>query len=331
MRFWRRIKNMIYKNYRFDIPNYVKYVIDVLESHDQEVYVVGGSIRDKLIGRSEESIHDYDLVTNADPEDTYRIFASLDKDKYSVKITTTGMIHNTLKIWLDNYEPIDVTMFGNNPMFVDPDIAEMNSDYESDIKDDLSRRDFTMNALAYNPNSGLIDMYNGVKDIRHKNLKFIGSVSSRLNKDPFLILRAIRQSIILNFKMDYITQHTVFNPDYLTLLNTVSGWRRGSELRKILSFDKELLNMLSRAYLKDFCNEVVRYLFNDSYIHDNIVFKFDKKLITNCDTSESRIAYLFRNIPIRMLKKILLQEFEYELSFVDSIIEISWRYHKDEY
>lgn len=319
--------NSIHKNYKFDIPDYVQYVINILESHDHEVYVVGGSIRDKILGKSEDEIHDYDLVTNCDPRYTYKIFVDLDGDKYDIKVTTTGMIHNTLKIWIDNNEPIDVTMYGNSPMFVNSDVAELNKGYDPTIYDDLSRRDFTMNALAYNPNVGLVDVYNGVRDIKHRNLKFIGPVSSRINNDPFLILRAIRQSITLQFSMDYTTQSVIFDSDYYKLVKNVSGWRRGNELRKILSFKS--LNSLSEEYLAKFCNNIVKYMFNDDYIQDNIEFRFDNRLI-KLRTFEDRISYLLRNIPLRILRKILIQEFEYELSLVDLIMNISWRYHSNE-
>lgn len=167
------------------LPEYVKKVLEALEKNGFTGYAVGGCVRDILMGKSP---HDYDVTTDALPETVERIFE---------KTIPTGIKHGTVTVISDGH-PIEVTTFRTENGYTDsrrPDSVN----FVTDIADDLSRRDFTVNAIAYNDRNGLIDPFGGRADIDAKILKAVGEPERRFQEDALRILRLFRFASQLGF------------------------------------------------------------------------------------------------------------------------------------
>lgn len=170
------------------IPEKQQYVIDTLNRQGFKAYIVGGCVRDALL---EVEPHDYDVTTNALPQDVQRIFK---------KTVPTGIKHGTITVVVDK-EPIEVTTFRTEGGYTDsrhPDSTE----FVSDIDSDLARRDFTVNAMAYNNTDGLIDLYDGKRDLENKVLRAVGVASERFSEDALRILRLFRFASQLDFSIE---------------------------------------------------------------------------------------------------------------------------------
>ena len=170
------------------LPKDVQFIIDTFKENSYEAFIVGGCVRDTLLGRD---INDYDITTNALPEDTISLFD---------KTIPTGLKHGTITVIL-NKEPYEITTYRVDGEYTDsrrPDEVI----FVTNIKDDLSRRDFTINALAYSPYFGFKDFYNGKKDLEDKLIKAVGDANKRFNEDALRMLRAIRFASQLNFKIE---------------------------------------------------------------------------------------------------------------------------------
>lgn len=175
------------RRFRIEVPMPVYFIIQELEKHGHEAYMVGGCVRDSVLGRKP---HDYDICTSATPDEILQAFP------YE-EIIPTGLQHGTVTI-LINKEPFEVTTYRIDGDYSDnrrPD----NVTFTKNLVEDLRRRDFTINAMAYNPKTGLIDPFNGMKDIKYKKIRCVGSAEDRFNEDALRILRAIRFEAQLNF------------------------------------------------------------------------------------------------------------------------------------
>lgn len=301
---------MIYKDIRIPIPAYVMYVIKSLRIIGKDPYVVGGGIRDYFLG---DEPNDFDLVINESPYKLYQFFNTND----NIDVTTMGIMHGTIKLWIGDHDPIDLTEYGNNPNYVDISVNKL---YNPTIYDDVSRRDFTMNALAYSPYNGLIDMYDGISDINNHILRFIRDPEEQIENDPFLILRAIRQAMCLDFTMDYFADEVVWDYQYVKLLNKVSGWRRGNELKKILSIDYTNASILQKSYLKNFLKYVCYYVLEPNNIVCGMDLYDKYKYMFSSDKWELKIAYLLSDYSNENAEDIL-KEFEYDSSDILNIMK----------
>ena len=175
------------RRFRIEVPAPVYFIIQELEKHGHEAYMVGGCVRDSVLGRKP---HDYDICTSATPDEILQAFP------YE-EIIPTGLQHGTVTI-LINKEPFEVTTYRIDGDYSDnrrPD----NVTFTKNLVEDLRRRDFTINAMAYNPKTGLIDPFNGMEDIKYKKIRCVGSAEDRFNEDALRILRAIRFEAQLNF------------------------------------------------------------------------------------------------------------------------------------
>lgn len=162
------------------LPGRIEAVLSRLEQAGYASYVVGGAVRDCLAGRQP---HDYDLCTAALPQQVEQLFADYD-------VIETGLQHGTVTILVEE-KPIEVTTFRTEGKYSDgrrPDAVA----FVSHIEQDLSRRDFTVNAMAYSPVHGLCDPFGGQEDLRHKRLRCVGDPDTRLQEDALRILRALR-------------------------------------------------------------------------------------------------------------------------------------------
>ena len=171
-----------------NIPNNVQFIIDTFYKNNYEAFMVGGCVRDCLLGLTPK---DYDITTSALPNITESLFE---------KTIPTGIKHGTITVVLDN-ENLEVTTYRTEGNYLDNRHPE-SVEFVSNIKEDLSRRDFTVNALAYNNKEGLIDYFNGIDDIKNKTIKAVGDPNKRFQEDALRMLRAIRFSCQLAFKID---------------------------------------------------------------------------------------------------------------------------------
>ncbi|MDY3206001.1 CCA tRNA nucleotidyltransferase [Clostridium baratii] len=200
------------------IPSNVKYIIDEFYKNNYEAFMVGGCIRDALLCKTPK---DYDIATSAKPEITEKLFE---------KTIPTGIKHGTVTVLIDN-EPYEVTTYRTEGEYTDnrrPDEVY----FVSDIKEDLSRRDFTINAFAYNSREGLKDFFGGLDDLNNGLIRSVGDANKRFNEDALRMLRAIRFSTQLNFDIEENTLNAI--KDNKDLIKNISAERIRDELCKIL-------------------------------------------------------------------------------------------------
>ena len=203
-----------------DLPSSVQKIINVLQSNGYEAYVVGGCVRDSLLGKAP---HDWDITTNALPDQTMKCF-----DDY--KIIETGLKHGTVTVMIGN-EPFEITTYRIDGEYSDnrhPDTVK----FVSNLKEDLSRRDFTINAMAYNPSDGLIDYFNGQIDLQSKAIRCVGNPNTRFQEDALRIMRAIRFASVYGFCIQTATAQAI--NDNKELLDNIAMERINVELSKMI-------------------------------------------------------------------------------------------------
>ena len=198
------------------LPNDILHIINVLNSNNYEAYLVGGCVRDFLMKRKPS---DWDIATNAKPSDIKKLFR---------KTIDTGLKHGTVTVVL-NKQNYEITTYRKN----------------GNLKDDLSVRDFTMNAIAYHFKQGFIDPFSGINDIKNSIIRPVGKAKERFLEDPLRMLRAIRLSSTLKFEIDQSIINAI--KDNCNLINLVSPERIRDELSKILCSD----NIFNMVILKD--------------------------------------------------------------------------------
>ncbi len=182
---------------KMNVPEYALRVLNRLNGAGYEGYLVGGCVRDFLMGRGPK---DYDVATNASAEQTEAAF----KDFHVIE---TGIKHGTVTVMSDGM-PIEVTTYRVDGTYSDgrhPDSVT----FSSSLKEDMSRRDFTMNAIAYSPNIGLVDVFGGVEDIRRGVIRCVGGPDRRFNEDALRIMRALRFAAVLGFEIDGQTAESI--------------------------------------------------------------------------------------------------------------------------
>ena len=217
---------------KINIPADANELIHTLQNNGHSAYIVGGCVRDSILGRTP---HDYDICTSATPSEMLEIF----KDR---KIIETGLQHGTVTVVV-NSEPYEITTYRIDGIYSDnrrPDTVT----FTDKLVEDLRRRDFTINAMAYNDEEGLIDPFNGMEDIKYKKISCVGFAEDRFGEDALRILRAIRFAAQLEFTIMPGTDWEL-HKQYKNLEN-ISIERINSEFCKIASSD-------------DFCVELLLY------------------------------------------------------------------------
>jgi tRNA nucleotidyltransferase (CCA-adding enzyme) len=167
------------------IPEKIKFVLRTLTQNGYEAYIVGGCVRDSLLGIIPS---DYDVTTSAKPEEILGLFD---------KTVPTGLKHGTVTVIIEN-EPIEVTTFRTDGEYKDSRHPQ-NVKFVTDLREDLSRRDFTVNAVAYNETVGLVDLFGGLSDLENKILRAVGDGEKRFKEDALRILRLFRFASQLEF------------------------------------------------------------------------------------------------------------------------------------
>lgn len=223
---------------QISLPIYVQKALDILQSAGYEAYIVGGCVRDILMGKTP---HDYDITTSALPDEIEACFINY-------RIVKTGIKHGTVTVLMEATDfnskaesdvaeianktvPVEITTFRVDGPYTDhrrPDTVY----FTKKLEEDLSRRDFTVNAMAYNPKKGLVDCFGGTYDLSEGILRCVGDSQKRFEEDALRILRALRFSSVLGFAIEKNTRSAVFEKK--ELLGSVSGERISSELSRLV-------------------------------------------------------------------------------------------------
>lgn len=177
------------------IPQKAEVVLKGLEAKGFEAYVVGGCVRDAILGRVPG---DWDITTSARPEEI--------KAAFRVTIDT-GIQHGTVTVLIDK-EPFEVTTYRIDGEYEDGRHPN-NVSFTSSLREDLRRRDFTINAMAYHPEKGLVDLYGGMQDLDERRIRCVGVPEERFGEDALRILRALRFASQLNFEIEELTLNAI--------------------------------------------------------------------------------------------------------------------------
>ncbi len=278
------------KDVKIDMPGSVRYILNTLNEAGYEAYIVGGCVRDSLINRNPG---DWDITTSALPEQVLNIFTSL-----GCKVVETGLKHGTVTIII-NKESFEVTTYRVDGDYSDgrhPDSVT----FTRSLKEDLARRDFTINSMSYNESRGLLDYFNGTLDIKNKIIRCVGNGSDRFNEDALRMLRCIRFSCQLDFDIDKQNLLDIFKIS--DNIKKISFERIREELNKILISqkpEKGLILLAQSKLLENFIPEFKdTYNFNQhSKYHDKDVFMHTISVVKNVPCNlEMRLAALLHDI-----------------------------------
>lgn len=220
---------------KIKIPEYAEKIIGQLEAHGYEGYIVGGCVRDSLIGRTPG---DFDITTSATPDKLMEIFSH---DGFSA--VPTGIAHGTVTV-VYGKAATEVTTYridGEYSDFRRPDKVE----FTPSLAEDLKRRDFTVNAMAYREKSGIIDLHGGTADLEKGMIRAVGDPVKRFSEDALRILRAVRFCSVLDFKMDADTESAAL--ELSPNLAKISPERISAELSKLL------MGVSAARIMRDYC------------------------------------------------------------------------------
>lgn len=229
---------------KIEIPQGAVWVLDKLQAAGYEAYVVGGCVRDSLLGRSPD---DWDITTSARPQETKKLFR---------RTVDTGIQHGTVTVMVGS-EGYEVTTYRIDGEYADgrhPD----NVTFTASLLEDLKRRDFTINAMAYSPAVGLVDEFDGIGDIQRHVIRAVGDPVQRFTEDALRMMRAIRFSAQLDYRIEETTREGIclLAPN----LQKVSAERIRVELEKLLMSDhpEELREAWELGLLEQFLPELAR-------------------------------------------------------------------------
>ncbi len=203
---------------RIQVPEKANYIIKTLTAAGFEAYAVGGCVRDSLLGRKPQ---DWDITTSARPEQVKALFA---------RTVDTGIQHGTVTVMLDR-EGFEVTTYRIDGKYEDSRHPR-EVVFTPSLEEDLKRRDFTINAMAYNEEKGLVDLYGGINDIRQGVIRCVGDPGQRFGEDALRILRAIRFSAQLGYRLDESTKEAIKR--LAPSLENISAERIQAELVKLM-------------------------------------------------------------------------------------------------
>lgn len=206
---------------KIEMPSEVKFIISELESHEYEAFAVGGCIRDSLLGRTP---NDWDITTSAKPEEVKEIFH---------RTVDTGIKHGTVTVLIGK-KSFEITTYRVDGAYTDGRHPE-SVRYSKYLKEDLRRRDFTINAFAYNDEVGLRDEFYGFRDMEWKVIRAVGNAEDRFSEDALRMMRAIRFAAQLGFNIELNTYNAIIK--LAPNIKKVSAERIQVELTKTLMSD----------------------------------------------------------------------------------------------
>ncbi len=207
---------------KIELPKAVRSILNTLKEGGFKAYVVGGSVRDALLSRAPK---DWDITTDATPEEVKKLFR---------RTIDTGIQHGTVTVRVSG-ESYEVTTFRIDGAYLDGRHPEEVS-FTPSLEEDLKRRDFTVNAMAYNEEDGLVDLFDGQKDLRDGVIRAVGKAEERFQEDALRILRCVRFAAQLGFTIEHETYLAAIKlSDNLRL---ISAERVREEFLKILESDR---------------------------------------------------------------------------------------------
>ncbi len=233
-----------------------------------QAYAVGGCVRDTLMSKTPS---DFDITTSALPEETKGLFTDFTTFE-------SGITHGTVAVVI-NGEIVEITTFRSDGEYIDHR-HPVGVSFTKHLEDDLSRRDFTVNAMAYNETVGIIDLFGGREDIEKKIIRCVGLAQKRFEEDALRILRALRFSSVLDFEIESLTSRAIHQK--APLLSHVSRERIYVEIKKLLS--GRGAERIIREY-----PDVFQTLFGD--------IAPDGAAIVRCNSDIVRLALFFYNAP----------------------------------
>ena len=204
--------------YRIELPEKVNYIIQTLQKHGFEAYAVGGCVRDSILGRVPD---DWDITTSATPFETKALFE---------RTFDTGIEHGTITVLLDK-DAFEVTTYRVDGKYEDSRHPKEVT-FTRCLSEDLLRRDFTINAMAYNDTEGLVDIFGGMEDLQAKIIRCVGNAKARFGEDALRILRAVRFAAQLGFEIEEETRDGI--RELAPTLANISAERIQVELIKML-------------------------------------------------------------------------------------------------
>ena len=206
---------------KIQLPEKVNTIISTLQAHGYEAYAVGGCVRDSILGRIPD---DWDITTSATPLETKSLFK---------RTFDTGIEHGTITVLIDK-EAFEVTTYRVDGKYEDSRHPSEVT-FTRSLSEDLLRRDFTINAMAYNDTEGLVDIFGGMEDLKNKTIRCVGNAKERFGEDALRILRAVRFAAQLGFEIEAETYKAI--SDIAPNLKNVSKERIQVELTKLLLSD----------------------------------------------------------------------------------------------
>ncbi|HEC94142.1 MAG TPA: HD domain-containing protein [Candidatus Kaiserbacteria bacterium] len=277
----------------YPIPKEIQSVIDTLQKHGHEAYLVGGCVRDLVIGRKPK---DWDVTTNAKPDEIQGMF---EETFYTNEFGTVGVVLDTED---KNLKIVEVTPYRTESAYSDKRRPDSVSFSES-IEEDLARRDFTINAIAYDSSKGqIVDPYKGHDDLKRHVIRAVGIAQDRFEEDGLRLMRALRFVAELNFALDTETAEAIQKKSHV--LQHVSKERIRDELVRILQSDQPVVALMLAAKL-----DILKYIVPDivqgidvaqNHAHSFDVFEHLMRTMQHAAdkkwTLEMRLAGLFHDV-----------------------------------
>lgn len=215
---------------KIQLPEKVNTIIQTLQAHGYEAYAVGGCVRDSLLGRVPG---DWDITTSASPQETKELFA---------RTVDTGIQHGTVTVLLGK-EGFEVTTYRIDGKYEDSR-HPTEVIFTRNLREDLLRRDFTINAMAYNDTEGIVDIFGGMEDLKRKVIRCVGNAEERFGEDALRIMRGVRFAAQLGFTLEEKTKAAMAK--LAPTLEKISAERIQTELVKLLVSDSP--ELIREAY-----------------------------------------------------------------------------------
>ena len=267
-------------------PDYINTAFRLLEQSGFKAYAVGGCIRDSLMGKTPD---DWDMTTSSTPEETMEVFKDF-------RVIPTGLKHGTVTVIIDGVH-IEITTMRVDGEYHDSRRPESVC-FTKEIEQDLSRRDFTVNAMAYNHTDGLVDIFAGREDLEKKIIRCVGNPDIRFNEDALRIIRALRFASVLDFEIEKNTSESILKNT--SLIDNIAKERIRVELVKLLcgtaveriltDYKEVIFSIIPELRKLDGFPQNTPYHIYDVWMHTIKVVSNSKR------TEELRVAALLHDI-----------------------------------
>ncbi len=270
------------------LSEFAEEIIKKLEAAGYEAYAVGGCVRNSIM---EIPVSDYDIAASSIPEETKKVFRGY-------KIAETGIKHGTVTV-MHKGNTAEITTFRTDGRYTDYRHPE-NVSFTPNLKEDLARRDFTVNAIAFSDSKGIVDIFDGVKDINANTLRCVGDAEKRFEEDALRIMRGLRFMSVYGFKAEEKTAAALHNKKHL--LKAISPERINSELCKMLCGKADYLYPVLMEY-PDVLGEIIPEIMpcvgfeQKTHYHNLNVWEHTVKAICSIEPIVSlRLAMLFHDL-----------------------------------